>query len=1186
MNADPQKVRSVFLAAVENHAPDQWSAYLDEACGPDQELRQRVEVLLRAHEQANSLLDAPVGHLPSPPWGRGLGERGGEGAGGEGAGPTIDDPITERPGTVIGPYKLLQQIGEGGMGTVYMAEQSHPVQRKVALKIIKPGMDSRQVIARFEAERQALAMMDHVNIARVLDAGMTGSEPGGVSPGRPYFVMELVHGIPITKYCDDNHLTPRQRLELFVPVCQAIQHAHQKGIIHRDIKPSNVMVTLYDGKPVPKVIDFGVAKATEQKLTERTLFTQYGTMVGTLEYMSPEQAEMSALGVDTRSDIYSLGVLLYELLTGSTPLTHKRMKEAAFAEILRMIKEDEPPKPSTRLSDSGEALATISANRHMEPAKLTKLVRGELDWIVMKALEKDRNRRYETANGFAIDVQRYLVDEPVVAGPPSRWYRLRKFARRHRRAVVAASLVMLALLGGIAGTSWGWSQASQAERKAEQNARAFRREALIQEIQKIRLTPHEAGWSQRAWDLVERAATIRADTGLRDQAAGALAGLDAIAVKTFEKPSSSVAWDALGTRLITGGFSDQDGRPTQAARVWDSDTDRIVHVSERGGAGPVGFHKDGTPLQLSVDADDCLKLILWNVAENRPVREFTLAAEEKPQPLTAQNFPTLALAADGRLVAASARLDKAKPVTRVWEVATGNQLAEFPQVAIALALSPDGELLALGDERGTATVWSVPQGKRLAVLPVGRSEIHSLAFGPETRRRELAHEKTAKWLLAVGDAGGTLSVWDLTVKLPRTICHGSSHHIFAIAFAPDGTTIASAGRGRVKLWEVATGRFLIDVAQRDLHSGLAFAPGGERLAISSAVGSAVVHLEGGRGLSMLRGLTSPVVQVRFSPDGRLVAALAHNWETGIWQASTGRLLHVLETPKGVLADNAGFAFSHDSQHFAFASGRRATLYSVISGKMLKQWTLPTGFVDHLAFDSEGKKLMSFRVETEDPDVPPYATSHRKYPRICRIRDLLGPTPLEPVLSQKDFDVHVFAAVATQNGRYVFVDGLGSGPDGIRRMVKAFDGSTGKEIWSVPSQRATQSAMLSADCDGKQVAVYMDDLVQADGSWRTTLLDVRNGKPLEVLTAGNTHCFSRKAKLLAGRSGAEPYGVVLQTWGGKSPLVTVGLNIETTSVAFEFDAAGTSLAWGNRDGTVSLCHIPELRSRLEEVGLGW
>ena len=386
------------------------------------------------------------------------------------------------------------------MGTVYMAEQTEPVRRKVALKVIKPGMDTRQVIARFEAERQALAMMDHVNIARVLDAGATES-------GRPYFVMELVHGVPITKYCDDNRLTPRERLELFVPVCQAIQHAHQKGIIHRDIKPSNVMVTLYDGKPVPKVIDFGVAKATEQKLTERTLFTQYGTMVGTLEYMSPEQAEMSALGVDTRSDIYSLGVLLYELLTGSTPLSHKRLKEAAYGEILRMIKEEEPPRPSTRLSDSGEALASISAQRHTEPAKLTKLMRGELDWIVMKTLEKDRNRRYETANGFATDVQRYLADEPVQACPPSAWYRLRKFVRRNKGPVSAASLILLALVAGVIGTTWGLIRAEQQRHVVERqrNELAERNQALQAAHE------HERLLNERARQAIE---TVTSETAI------------------------------------------------------------------------------------------------------------------------------------------------------------------------------------------------------------------------------------------------------------------------------------------------------------------------------------------------------------------------------------------------------------------------------------------------------------------------------------------------------------------------------------------------------------------------------------------------------------------------------------------------------------------------------------------------
>src|SRR5438128_8855060 len=358
MSRDLLNPETVFAQAIEIESSEDRAAFLDQACGNEPELRREVENLVVDYFKAGRFLEKPAAHIVA----------------------TEDDPISERPGTMIGPYKLLQQIGEGGMGTVFMAEQTQPVQRKVALKIIKPGMDSRQVIARFEAERQALAVMDHVNIARVFDAGATEA-------GRPYFVMELVHGVPITKYCDDNHLTPRERLELFVPVCQAIQHAHQNGIIHRDIKPSNVMITLYDGKPVPKVIDFGVAKATEQRLTERTLFTQYGTMVGTLEYMAPEQAEMSGLGVDTRSDIYSLGVLLYELLTGTTPLERSRLREAAYDEMLRLIREEEPPKPSLRISTSGDRLATISAERNKEPAQLSRLLHGELDWTVMRGLE-------------------------------------------------------------------------------------------------------------------------------------------------------------------------------------------------------------------------------------------------------------------------------------------------------------------------------------------------------------------------------------------------------------------------------------------------------------------------------------------------------------------------------------------------------------------------------------------------------------------------------------------------------------------------------------------------------------------------------------------------------------------------------------------------------------------------------
>jgi eukaryotic-like serine/threonine-protein kinase len=456
MLADHPSEETVFETALEIRDAAARAVFLAGVCAGDSRRRAKMEKLIAAHEKAEAFFTDCQPAM----------------AGTKDPGPAEEaGSITEEPGMVIGHYKLLQVIGEGGCGVVYMAEQQKPVRRRVALKIIKLGMDTKSVIARFEAERQALAMMEHPNIARALDAGATET-------GRPYFVMELVNGVKITEYCDQRQLDTRQRLDLFIQVCHAIQHAHQKGIIHRDIKPSNILVTLHDGAPVPKVIDFGIAKATEERLTDKTFFTAHGHFIGTPAYMSPEQAEMSGLDVDTRSDIYSLGVLLYELLTSKTPFDQGELLQSGLDEMRRTLREREPHRPSTKINTlHGTELTSTAQHRHAEPPKLISQLRGDLDWIVMKALEKDRKRRYETANGLATDIQRHLDHEPVVARPASRTYRLQKLVRRNQGVFIATGAVFLALAIGLGTSTWLFLK----ERKAEQQQARLRHEAESRE---------------------------------------------------------------------------------------------------------------------------------------------------------------------------------------------------------------------------------------------------------------------------------------------------------------------------------------------------------------------------------------------------------------------------------------------------------------------------------------------------------------------------------------------------------------------------------------------------------------------------------------------------------------------------------------------------------------------------------
>ncbi|MFO1475089.1 MAG: protein kinase [Verrucomicrobiota bacterium] len=849
MKPDARREAALFQAAAQLAAEDR-ASFLQNACAGDVLLRQRLDALLAAH-------DAPDGVLAEP------------------AAPAVrktmkielaDEP-DETVGQKIGRYKILEKVGEGGCGVVYVAEQTEPVRRRVALKVIKLGMDTRAVVARFEAERQALALMDHPNIARVLDAGSTET-------GRPYFVMELVRGIRITDYCDQNKLPTRDRLELFIKICQAIQHAHQKGIIHRDIKPSNILVTLHDGVPVPKVIDFGIAKATEGKLVDATVYTQLHQFIGTPAYMSPEQAEMSGLDIDTRSDIYSLGVLLYELLTGLTPFDARELMSQGIDAMRRTIREQDPLRPSTRLATlRGEQLTTTARCRSAESSRLLHQLRGDLDWIVMKCLEKDRTRRYETANGLAFDLKRHLTNEPVLARPPSRLYEFQKTVRRHHVGFAAAGAVMLALLCGALVSTWQMVRAKEAGKKAlaaQESETAQRRKAEANEAQAHAAQAAEAKLREeaQAHELAARQRAYASDMN--------------VAIQALLDSNLGRALELLNRQRPMSG--QQDLRGWEWRYLWQQTRSDAQLTLGRESTEIVSLAASADGNWLAVGGYHRSGIAVWDLRTRKET--WRLAADEDY--VRAAFSPTEPLLAFSGAFIAPQSSDQ--NTLRICNPLTGRIIAEWPLkgVGTGLAFSSDGKTLAtfsVGQSGSQITLWHMPDGTKIATYP-GRTST-ALKLGDAfacTPDLTLAAYSFAE------DSQASICLVDLRTGAELWTAPAARNYVTALAFSPDGKTLVS-GAGfddsTIRLWDVATGK---ESGQLQGHlswvGGLAFLDGGKQLVSSSADQTIRIwDLAEHKCLETMRGHSQEVWRVIVMPDQKTLVSGAKDGTVCLWDAS-------------------------------------------------------------------------------------------------------------------------------------------------------------------------------------------------------------------------------------------------------------------------------------------------------------
>jgi WD40 repeat protein/serine/threonine protein kinase len=1132
------RTESLFWSALALASGEERARYLDQACGGDQQLRAHIEELLAAYPKVASFLEPPT---PGP------------------AVTVAEDPVSERPGTVIGPYKLLEEIGEGGMGTVWMAQQQEPIKRLVAIKLIKAGMDSRQVLARFEAERQALALMDHPNIAKVLDAGVN-------SGGRPYFVMELVKGVPLTRYCDEQRLTPRERLELFVQVCSAVQHAHQKGIIHRDLKPSNVLVALYDDRPVPKVIDFGVAKAAGQALTEKTLVTGFGTIVGTLEYMSPEQAQINQLDIDTRSDIYSLGVLLYELLTGTTPFSRKELEEAGMLEMLRVIREEEPSKPSTKLS-TVEGLPTLAANRGTEPAKLTRLLRGELDWIVMKALEKDRRRRYDSASALAADVQRYLNDEPVQACPPSAGYRLRKFLRRNKGPVLAAALAVLALFGGGIGAAFGvlWHQAvlARGEAEAARDGEAKARELLAAfEYGRTMQVAHEEWRDNNIAAALALLHSTRAEfRGWEWRYLHRLCHAD---LRTLNLGTTAFAISADRSRVVTNG---PGGTPT--VRDARTGAELVTLQRPRKGVRSMGA-KDpnkGKVVVLTTSASfspDGSRVVVTSWERLARVWDATSGALVLTLDVRDEDVWSAAFDADGSRVVTGGN-----PTARVWDARTGGQLLTLKghtQQIYAASFSPDGSRVVTASEDTTARLWDATSGAEVCTLKGHTERVRSASFSPDGSR-----VVTASW-------DGTARVWDTVKGAEVRTLKGHTSWVESASFSPDGSRVVTGSADTTaRVWDATNGaELLILRGHTDTVTQASFSADGSRVWTASK--DRTTRLWDARTETealTLKRYTRDVLSASFSPDGSRVLATSFDQTARVWDARSGDEVLTL---KGPLNFSPSASFSPDgSRILAGCDDGTAKVWDARTGAEVLVFKGHTGSVDSATWSPDGSRVVT-RGSDETARVWD-ATSGAELFTLRGWQVEILPTSWSPggsrvVVTKPDdkavrvLDAWTGAELLTLKGHTSTPGPAWFSPDGFRVVTssgdetRVWDATSGAELLRL--KRLTAGYFLGSwSADGSRMLTGSND-----GTAR--VLDARTGAEVLTLKGHTSSVTSASYSPDGSRVLTASSDKTARLWDartGAEVLTLKGHTDHATTAAWSAD--GSRVLTGSKDGTAKV-----------------